>query len=161
MNRTVHKPTGKTALLACAAALFLAIFAGCAETPQSAYEKIIEHGENGQFGKVWDRIDKKSQAKLEMGLELLAGLGAMGAAASGDTQKAEELKSLKGKDLFVKVCQEVDQARESYVKRRVKSVKTEGDRATLTVVATGGGGDKEETVHMVKEDGIWKLSMER
>ena len=154
MNRTPSGRSGRTALLACAAGLFSLLLTGCGETPQSAYEKIIKHGENGQFDKVWDRIDKRSQGKMD-GLMKLAAVGrALKAGVSGNKQEVEQLRGLQGKALFVKICQEVDKARDEFVKRSVKSVKTEGDRATLTVVATGGGGDKEETVYMVKEDGI-------
>lgn len=158
MKRTAYDRCVRPALLAGSAALLLAFSAGCAETPQSAYEQIIKHGDAGQFDKVWDRIDKTSQGRIEGVMHLAAfGLG-MKAGISGNKQEAEQLRNLAGKDLFVKICQEMPKAREDYAKRRVKSVKTEGDRATLTVVATGGG-DKEETVHMIKEDGIWKLSI--
>jgi len=157
MNRTPSDRSGRTALLACAAAFFSVLLTGCGETPQSAYEQIIQHGENGQFDKVWDRIDKKSQGKLEARLGDLAKLGAGLAALAGKRQEAEELKSLKGKGLFVKACETFEKAREKYMHRRVKSVKIEGDRATLTMLPTTGGTETEQTVTMIKEDGIWKL----
>ena len=78
----------------------------------------------------------------------------------GDKQKVEELKNLEGKELFVKICETTKEARQDFVEQRVKSMKIDGDRATLTVLAGKAGSEKERTVHMVKEDDIWKISME-
>lgn len=134
---------------------------GCGESPQGAYETIVNYGENGQYDKIWDRIDKKSQGKLESVLETVAKFGAAGAAISGDKQKAEELANLKGKDLFVKLCSQSEQVRKDFVKQRVKSASADGDRATLTVLAEKDGKEQERTVVMVKEDGVWKLSIDK
>lgn len=159
MHRDTHR--SRRLLLALSASAICAAAAGCSETPQSAFETIVRYGETGQYAKVWDRIDKKSQGKLEPALELFAKLGAAGAAIAGDRQKAKELSELKGKDLFVRLCSESEEAREHFVKQRVKSAAVQGDRATLTVLAQKDGKEQERTVVMIKEDGIWKMSVDQ
>ncbi len=128
-----------------------------ADTPDGAYRKIIQSGESGDFEYVWNRIDKKSQAKLEIWLEMLVG---MAAAFSDDERKVNEAKAMKGKELFLRMARDNPRLKQLYVHRTVKSCNAQGDQATLVVVASEGNRTVEETVTMVKEDGTWKLSME-
>ena len=39
----------------------------------------------------------------------------------------------------------------------VKGVEMDGDKAKVTVVVKGRGEEREDTVDVVKEDGVWKL----
>ena len=137
----------------------LAVFAccvccGCAETPQGAYTKIIGHGQKGEFDKVWDRIDSESQKQVDSWVEVFGGIAA---AFTRDPQKAEELRSLRGKELFVKLCESNEGIADRFRNRRVQSAEVEGDRATLVVLVGETGEAKHETVNMVREDGVWKL----
>jgi len=134
--------------------------AGCGESPQAAYQTIVQYGQQGQYDKIWDRIDKKSQGKLETALEMLAKMAAFGAALGGKKQEAEELGRLKGKDLFVRLCEKTPKLLEHFAAQEIKSVKKEGDRAQLTVVVTSDGKTQERQVTMVREDGLWKLSID-
>jgi len=134
--------------------------AGCGESPQAAYQTIVQYGQQGQYDKIWDRIDKKSQGKLETALEMLAKMAAFGAALGGKKQEAEELARLKGKDLFVRLCEKTPKIMEHFAAQEIKSVKKEGDRAQLTVVVTINGQIQERQITMVREDGIWKLSID-
>ncbi len=134
---------------------------GCGESPQQAYETILHYGQNGEYDKIWDRIDKKSQGKLEQALEIFAKMGAAGAALTGDKQKAEELNNLKGKELFVKLCSVDSRILEKFAAQEIQSVKVEGDRATLNVVVTVDGKTQERQITMLREDGIWKLSIDQ
>lgn len=133
---------------------------GCGESPQAAYRTILQYQQTGQYDKIWDRIDKKSQGKLEQGLELMAKLAAFGAALGGQKQEAEELSQLKGKELFVRVCQKVPQLGKDFAAQEIKSVQQEGDRAQLTVVVSVDGKQQERQITMLREDGIWKLSID-
>jgi hypothetical protein len=161
MHGTMYPLPARNLLWGLLATASCAFLTGCAETPQSAYETIIKCGENRQYDRVWDRIDKKSQGKIEAGLGLAAKFAAVGAAIGGDKKKADELQSLKGKDLFVRMCEVSEKARTDFVNQKVKSVKAEGDRATLTVAATKDGKEQERTVVMIKEDGIWKMTVDQ
>ncbi len=128
------------------------------ETPEVAYQRIIKCGEAGNFENVWNRIDRKTQTRVEMSLKGLVALVAKD--LSPDDPKVIEWKSLKGKDLFVRALKLNENIRQSFVHRTVKTCRTEGNRATLVVVAQmcSGGDTSEDTVYMLKEDGIWKLS---
>ncbi len=134
--------------------------AGCGESPQAAYQTIVQYGQQGQYDKVWDRIDKKSQGKLETAMEFLAKMAAVGAALGGKKQEAEELAQLKGKELFVRLCEKMPNVLEAFAAQEIKSVQKEGDRARLTVVATIDGKTQERQITMIREDGLWKLSID-
>lgn len=133
---------------------------GCGETPQGAYQTIIHYGQTGQYDKIWDRIDKKSQGKLETALEMLAKMAALGAALGGKKDEAEEFANLKGKELFVRLCQKTPKVLEEFSAQEIKSVDRKGDRAQLTVLVNVNGKSHERHVTMVREDGLWKLSID-
>lgn len=134
--------------------------AGCGESPQAAYLTIVQHGQKGEYDKIWDRIDKKSQGKLETTMGMVAKVAALGAAIGGKKQQAEELGRLKGKDLFVRLCQMAPKILEDFASQEIKSVQKEGDRARLTVVVSIDGKNQEREVTMIREDGLWKLSFD-
>jgi len=134
--------------------------AGCGESPQAAYQTIVQYGQQGQYDKIWDRIDKKSQGKLEIALEMLAQMAAFGAALGGKEQEAADLGRLKGKDLFIRLCETTPNVLEHFAAQEIKSIKKEGDRAQLTVVVTINGQIQERQITMVREDGLWKLSID-
>jgi hypothetical protein len=142
-------------------ALLGLLSAGCGESPQAAYLTIVQYGQKGEYDKIWDRIDKKSQGKLETALGMLAKVASLGAAVGGKKQEAEELSRLKGKELFVRLCQMSPKILEDFASQEIKSVKKEGDRAYLTVVASVQGKTQEREVTMIREDGLWKLSIDR
>ncbi|MCS7305406.1 MAG: hypothetical protein NZ602_09915 [Thermoguttaceae bacterium] len=133
---------------------------GCGESPQAAYQTIIQYGRQGQYEKIWDRIDKKSQGKLEVALKGLAAVAALGAALGGKKQEAEELGRLSPKELFVRLCEKSPQILEHFDASEIKSVQKEGDRARLTVVVSVKGQPQERQITMIREDGIWKLSID-
>jgi hypothetical protein len=125
------------------------------DSPQNAYRNIVAKAEAGEWEAVWNRIDKKSQAKMEMGLQMMAGMAAA-------FNKNEDLRSLTGKQLFLRIVSNNENLKSQYVNRKVDSVEVDGDQATLKVWVSKEGSKErsKETVHMIHEDGIWKLTME-
>lgn len=154
ISTTLARPV-RNAAMPVAAALACLLLVGCAETPQSSFEQLVKDAESGQYDKVWDRIDKRSQGRNEGKMKLAAAAIALKATLTGDRQKAEELKDLEGKALFVKILQSEEIARKGFVNQRVLSSEVSGDRATLRVKNTET--EQERTVTMTREDGVWKL----
>ncbi|MHB0960110.1 MAG: DUF4339 domain-containing protein [Pirellulaceae bacterium] len=126
------------------------------ESPQRAYRHIIARAEAGEWEEVWNRIDKKSQAKMEMTLHMMAGMEAV------FDKRKEELRLLTGKQLFLRIINNYEVIKSQYVNRTVDTVEVDGDHATLTVwVSKNGSKERSKgTVHMIHEDGVWKVNME-
>ncbi|MHB0958288.1 MAG: DUF4339 domain-containing protein [Pirellulaceae bacterium] len=127
------------------------------ETPRTAYRNIVAHAEAGEWEEVWNRIDRKSQAKIEVSLEMMAGM-----AAAFDADDDGTLRSLSGKKLFLRIAANNENFRNQYLDREVDSVEIDGDHATLDVWVSeaGGKGRSKSQVAMLHEDGMWKLTME-
>jgi Domain of unknown function (DUF4878) len=137
-------------------AMLLAVtLAGCGESPEAAYRAVGAAAARGDWGAVYDRLDKKSQGRMDMGMKMLAG---MGAAFSKDKANVEAVKDANGRDLFIKFADEKPVVGQNYRSAKFLSTKVEGDRATLTVERIRDGKPARDTVHMIKEDGRWKIT---
>jgi hypothetical protein len=122
--------------------------------PEDAYQDIMRSAEAGDWGRVWDRVDRRSQEHLEVGMAFMGAL-----ATADDPEKAAKLKVLSRRERFVYLMSLDGEHRRWWLQpRAVRQVRREGDRATLTVVTTGPGEARTETVYMLREDGVWKLS---
>lgn len=130
--------------LRCAlAGLAAAALVGCGESPSEGYTRVLEMSRRGDWGGVYDRLDKKSQGRLDVALEI-----------------ASDQKGPSGRALFVTMAP----AQESLRRRfdpdvQVVTAKDDGERATL-VVRPFTRAHHEQTVTLIKEDGVWKLSMD-
>jgi hypothetical protein len=121
------------------------------EGPVEAYERILKLSEAGHHEKAYDLIDKRSQGKLDVALKLALGF------APVDAKERERIGKLNGRELYAAVMR-IDPKRR-IGRSEVKSVTVNGDRATLETISTIDGKPHPETIHMVREDGVWKLSI--
>lgn len=141
--------------------VLLVVFGGLliafsSESPEDAYREIVARADAGDWEYVWDRIDQKSQVRMEIALEMLANMAA--AFGGGD----EELQELSGKELFLRMAKNNQDIRQQYTNRTVESSIVEGERATLTVWQEDQDGNKTKgTVKMIHEDGVWKISIDQ
>ncbi len=133
-----------------AAAVVIALAAlvlGCGEAPEAAYAKIAALAGRGDWGAVYDRIDKRSQGRLE------ATLAREPWARPGEP----------GRELFAHAARLNDAIGDAIPEgHQIAGVETRGDEATLRLRPPGRGdeGAGERVVHMLREDGAWKLVIE-
>lgn len=134
--------------------LLLAVsVAACSSDPEAAYRDVAKAADAGDWGRVYDSFDKKSQGQVDATMMMLAGLASMG---GGEAQ--ENLEGKTGRDLFVAIVSSNDSVASDMQSGdfTVTEKSVEGDKATLTI-ARGDG--EPATVAMVKEDGAWKVSL--
>jgi hypothetical protein len=132
----------------------LVLVAGCGGSdPESAYRNMVQAAEEGDWGTVYDSIDKKSQGQLDMAMGMLAGLAAM-----GDEEAAADLQDKEPRDLFISVMESDEDIAAEFKSSDFELIdKTvEGDEAELVIKRDDG---EIITVDMLKEDGVWKFSM--
>lgn len=144
----------RSTLVGVAAVIAIALASGCSGgSPEAAYMEIQKAAQAGDWGAVYDSIDKRSQGRLDAAMAMLSAFaeGFGGTATPGGT-------ALAGRDLFVAIAGrgEADLA-DTVDIGEVTDVDVEGDRATLRVSQEDGS---ESVVHMLKEDGRWKLTLD-
>jgi hypothetical protein len=128
----------KLVVLACIFSLVVsaALVAGCAmedDTPRTTREVVREFLDelaSGDTGTAWDMLSARSQKLLH---------------------SEEEFESLVSKTL------PDGDALESV---EVVKSSTNGDVASVTVATVSDGKKQTDTVKLVKEDGVWKISLE-
>ena len=134
-----HRPALRGALAVLAAAALI----GCGESPDQGYTRVLEMSKRGDWGGVYDRLDKKSQGRLDVALEL-----------------ASDQRGPSGRALFVSMAPSQESLRRRFDPDvKVQTTKVDGDRATL-LVRPNARAHHEQTVTLIKEDGLWKLSID-
>lgn len=116
---------------------------GCGETPSDGYARVLEMSKRGDWGGVYDRLDKKSQGRLDVALEI-----------------ASDERGTSGRALFVSMAPSQQELRRRFDPDvKVLTAKEDGDRATL-LVRPNTRAHHEQTVSLIKEDGVWKMSID-
>lgn len=143
-----------------AAAVFLlvgivAVIATMRESPTSAYDEITTHAKARRWNDVWDRIDKKSQGRLEVTLEMLAGF-----ASAFNSEAGDEITALRGKEIFLRMVESREDLSSRFIAHNVESAAVDGNRAQLKISRRDGDTVTYDTANMIWEDGKWKLSFE-
>jgi hypothetical protein len=151
-EEAVTIPLRRTKLLIamCTMAVAALAVSGCTSGPEAGYQKLTEAAEAGDWGQVYDLIDKKSQGQVDMAFRMLAGF------ATADVGTATAGKS--GRDMFIAMLSNNDEAAAQYKAGdyEITGKEVDGEEATLTVRRPDG---TTQIVQMLKEDGIWKLSV--
>lgn len=122
-------------------------------SPGKSLRQVQGYAAEGRWDLVYDRIDRRSQGKLDMGLELLAGF-----ASAFDPTTRSQLSGVKGKELFVRICSRGDNVADRFAPAEIISWRF--DSATEAHVIVRNADGKRNMVPMVLEDGIWKLTLE-
>ncbi len=126
------------------------------DSPKAAVEDFVSAAEKGDGGRMWDRMDNKTQANLTSLLESSAKF----------SPDAGKYKDKKGRDLFIAMTADkkgfMQDGKMSPFgtsgKPTVESYTTSGDTGSVVVRMTDG---KTQTVQCVKEDGRWRLQSSR
>ena len=130
---------------------------GCSESPEEGFEKFNDAAEAGDWGTVYDRLDKETQGKMDGVTKMMAGASQMAKgfnAVMGTDDSGEDLSKLSGRDRFIRLCEKNEKMSDQFKRQTLVSCTVNGDSATLTVK----GEDGETKMSMVKEDGKWKFS---
>jgi hypothetical protein len=140
----LRRPTLRGLVVGIAAAGLLLLPAlGCGETPSEGYTRVLEMSKRGDWGGVYDRLDKKSQGRLDVALEI-----------------ASDERGPSGRALFVSMAPSQQELRRRFDPDvQVLTAKVDGDRATL-LVRPNTRAHHEQTVSLIKEDGVWKMSID-
>jgi len=136
------------------------------ESPQESYRKIILASEEGRWNYVYDRIDKRSQGQLEVSLKILTGLASAFERAFSDhsntsSRTLNALDTLSGRDLFLAMGQQSKDllGLKGNFEYSVDQCTIEDGVARLKVSVTNGDEQSTQTVTLIKEDWLWKLSL--
>lgn len=124
----------------------------CSPDPEATYRDVVKAAEDGEWGKVYDAYDKKSQGQVDAGMQVLSGLASLG---GGETQATFEGKQ--GRDLFIAVAEFSEPVAEAFKAGdfEVTDKTVKGDEATLEIKR---GDGEAATIRMLKEDGKWCLT---
>jgi hypothetical protein len=132
------------------------------ESPTSAFERIQANAAAGRWAGVWDRIDNRSQTRLHESMRVLLDRTVEAAAAfeEPDLEKYRPMKEYTPKRLFVTLLEKHEHTRKLLARRYVVDTESEGDNVRLHLAETADGPPT-ESVLMVKEAGVWKLSLDK
>lgn len=136
----------KKYLTLAACVLILITLCSCGGGPEKEYNRITTNVSKGDWGKVYDSLSAKTQAKIDMLVKM---------ALAFQSQKVDE--DISGKELFVNLMAKDESGRKDMEKilggEEVISTEIEGDTATLLVLK----GGEQEKIKMIKENNKWKL----
>jgi hypothetical protein len=139
--------TGRIASQLRLAALFALVcaLAACGESPAEGYAKITALAAKGDWAGVYDRVDKRSQGRLEASLRRFA--------SSPDEPPRE---------VFARAARVEDHLAARFpTDYQVTATDAQDDEATLRLSVKRKDGEAGvETKHLVREDGIWKVTLE-
>ena len=147
----------KTCVLAIMTVIATMILSACSKGPSAAYKEFALKANNKDWTGVYDALSVKSQDQINAQAAILNQLSAIGDAFDDETEKkAKKPKgpTIKGKDLFVKLMTEDENAQHSPFFGEVVKEKISGDDATVTIKNSSG---KEQSIAMVKESQKWKV----
>lgn len=125
---------------------------GMVTGPAAAYLELIDAANAGDWGLVYDALDRDGQLQVQYLWETLWGL-----AASNAGGRETEFDHMSPRELFIRTAAEdmVDSPVIGQGPARVDSAQVEGETATLQVVR---GATGRTTVTMVREGGRWKVA---
>ncbi len=132
------------------------------DTPASAFERIQANAAAGNWEAVWNRIDNRSQTRLHESMRTLLDRTVEAATAfeEPDLEKYRPMKEYTPKRLFVTLLQKHEHTRQLLARRYVVASESEGDGVRLHLAETADGAPTESML-MVKEAGVWKMSLDQ
>lgn len=132
------------------------------ESPTSAFERIQSNAAAGKWGFVWDRIENRSQTRLHESMRILLDRTVEAAALNEepDLDKYRGMKEFPPRRLFVTLLEKHEHTRKLLDRRYVVDSESEGEGVRLQLSETADG-PATESVLMVKEAGVWKMSLDK
>lgn len=123
-------------------------------SPEAAYADVVAASEEGDWEAVYDSFDMRTQARLDVVLEMIVGFaGAFGG------EEANAFEGLSGRELFIAMASTDSGDAPTLVENgeyEVLGTERDGERAELEIRR----GNSIQTVEMVLEEGAWKISLD-
>jgi hypothetical protein len=131
------------------------------ESPASAFDRIQANAAGGKWGLVWDRIDNRSQTRLHESMRTLLDRTIEAATLKEeDLEQYRPMKEYPPRRLFATMLEKHDHTRKLLARRYVVDSESEGDGVRLQL-SESPNTPATDSVLMVKEAGVWKLSVEK
>ena len=133
------------------------VFSGCGSTntPEGSYKKIIKAVDKEDWGYVYDNLTERSHNFLKSRLRTSVRFQMT---ANKDREELQSLKSLEGKELFVKFAG-MDKTITEIFDRGDFEVVEISIKENNAILKVKHGEEKVKMVAMIKEEEIWKMQL--